>query len=180
MQVRILNFPTIAFSLFVGVVFIYLLSKNLTIYHDIKQGALLKIGSESPNFSLVKTSGEALDFKELRGRKVILFFFSPTCGSCIVEAPYWSNIYKKHLPSVNLFMVGICPSDSSGLVSFQRKTKCDFPVLLDNKNVMEKYRVKTYPKIVLVDETGKIVFTNDSYPLNDAIHKLSKILEGNG
>lgn len=156
-------------------VFVYLFIENWSDHQHLMDVDSLKIGSDAPQL-INQASNTIID--GLEGKKVVLFFFSPECSSCLTEAPLWFEIYQKRSRDKNLFMLGICPvSDSVALGEFQQKTKSVFSVLFDHENtLLKKYRVKKYPTVILVDDKGKIAFTSDAYPLDLGLSKFNQVL----
>lgn len=125
---------------------------------------ILKIGDEAPDIVLGQTS-----LKDLRGKKVILYFyprdFTP---GCTAEACNLRDYYKILLD--NGFVVfGISPDTSESHEKFKSKYNLPFEIIADpEKKIIEAFGVwgekKLYGKIsqgvirttFVINENGKI------------------------
>jgi len=107
----------------------------------------LKIGQTAPQFSLDSTAGR-IALKDLRGRKVILFFYpaddTPTCTkeACAFRADF------ADLEAAGAVVLGISPDDLNSHHKFSRKFKLPFTLLADPDHaIAEKYGVWTQKQL---------------------------------
>ncbi|MBL7765929.1 MAG: thioredoxin-dependent thiol peroxidase [Chitinophagaceae bacterium] len=131
--------------------------------------AELQAGDKAPDFKLKDQNGDIVSLKELKGQKVVLYFYpeddTPTCTQEACNLRDNHAILKKH----GFTVLGISPDDSSKHKKFETKYKLPFTLLADtDMKVINQYGVwgeknmygRTYMGIkrttFLIDEKGKI------------------------
>ncbi len=111
-----------------------------------------EFGSPAPSFRLSNIDGGELALDDLRGHKVVLLFWDPSCGFCQQLAPDL-RILERGAPhgAPVLVLIGSGSSEENrvfGLAS---------PILMDSqRRTMQAYGVNGTPIAVLVDEDGDI------------------------
>jgi len=98
-----------------------------------------------------------VSLSELKGKPVLLNFWSTRCPPCVHEMPYLQEIYDEW-SGKGLMLLAINVGDSSSTVSeFMQDHNLSLPVLLDtNLEVALKYNIPAYPTTLLVDKDGII------------------------
>jgi peroxiredoxin len=107
-------------------------------------------------FTLQDIRGQTWDSKSLRGKVVLVNFWSTGCGPCLEEMPDLEQLYQRFRTQglVVLAMSGDEPADLRKYVAAQ---KVSFPVLIDaDDKVKEQFRVVGIPKTVLYDREGRL------------------------
>jgi peroxiredoxin len=115
----------------------------------------LKAGTVAPDFRLPRLDGGGeLGLSELRGRRVLLFFSSPTCGPCLALAPQLEKFHRDH-PEVEVVMVSKGePKENRAKVKEHGLT---FPVVLQQQwEISRRYAMFATPVAYLIDEAGII------------------------
>ncbi|WP_336516086.1 thioredoxin-dependent thiol peroxidase [Pollutibacter soli] len=102
----------------------------------------LKPGDKAPLFVSTDHLGNEIDLKELRGKKVILYFYpendTPTCTEQACNLRDNFGTLKDH----NFIVIGVSPDDSESHKKFQSKFHLPFPMIADtDKKIMKKYGV---------------------------------------
>ncbi len=116
-------------------------------------------GSAAPAFDLPTIGGDRVRLKDLRGRVVLIDFWSVTCSPC------WKGL--KHLKTVQRRFEGKPVTVLSIHVHAGPRARrrardaaaqlgLRFPVLLDTVNISDKYTVRVLPTIVLINAQGKV------------------------
>jgi len=97
-------------------------------------------GDPAPEFTLSTTDGDRLRSAELRGRRVLLYFF-PAAGTpgCTAEAcDFRDNLAS--LATAGYTVVGVSPDPPSDLERFRDEQSLTFPLLADPDHaVHERY-----------------------------------------
>jgi peroxiredoxin len=76
----------------------------------------LKAGTAAPEFRLPRLDGRGeLSLSELRGRQVLLVFYSPDCGPCNVPAPRLEQFHRSH-PELEIVMISRGEKDNRAKV----------------------------------------------------------------
>ncbi len=131
--------------------------------------ATLEPGDPGPPFALPDQQGNTVRLEDLRGRKVLVYFYpeadTPGCTtqSCDLRD------HRQDLAGIGAEVVGISPDQPEDQLAFDRKYRLGFPLLSDpDHSVAEAWGAwgektrneKTYEGIIrssfLVDEDGRI------------------------
>ena len=128
----------------------------------------LTIGSVAPDFELQDQDGKKVKLSNFKGQKVIIYFYPKDMTSgCTLEACEFSLMYDRIKRRALLF--GISKDSADSHKKFIAKNKLNFPLLVDDKKVVEKYGAwgekqmygKVYDGIIrktfIIDEQGKIM-----------------------
>lgn len=128
-----------------------------------------------------KTEFELANFSD---NIIILDFWYRTCPPCIKSIPQLNRIYSKYeSKGVKLFGLNDIDTDSiskSLLIPFSQKEDIRYPIVLIDKFVSEKYKVKGYPTLYVIDKKGKVVYSKLGYSENlereidSVINKIAK------
>lgn len=103
---------------------------------------MLKIGDKAPQFSLPTGDGKTLALKDLRGKKVILYFYpKDSTSGCTKEA----CAFQENLPALKkkgAVVVGVSADSASSHAKFAEKYDLNFPLVSDEKKeVLKAYGV---------------------------------------
>jgi thioredoxin-dependent peroxiredoxin len=129
----------------------------------------LKPGDPAPDFELQDGDGKRWKLAELRGRKIILYFYpADDTPGCTAEACDFRDSFKD-LQAAGYLVLGVSPQSADSHRAFSTKYSLNFPLLIDEDHaVAERYGVwgesKYYKNIFLgikrstfiIDEEGKI------------------------
>ncbi|MDB4498287.1 redoxin domain-containing protein, partial [Gammaproteobacteria bacterium] len=73
-----------------------------------KQGYIVKIGEDAPNFKIPLASGAIFELAQQKGKVVMLQFTASWCGVCRKEMPYIEKeIYQVHKENKEFVLMGI-------------------------------------------------------------------------
>ncbi|TDL32565.1 TlpA family protein disulfide reductase [Jeotgalibacillus sp. S-D1] len=116
----------------------------------------------APDFSLQSLQGETVKLSDMRGKTVILNFWTSWCPPCHEEIPELEKFqadYIKDHPDVVLLGINLTQEDhgEEKIKSFVKANQMTFPVLLDTEgNVARAYTILTIPSTYIVDSEGNI------------------------
>ena len=130
---------------------------------------MLKEGSTAPAFKTTNAEGETVSLKDLRGQKVVLYFYpKDDTPGCTKEACSFRDAFAKFKKS-GIAVLGVSPDSAASHKKFATKYKLPFTLLADiDKSISEAYGVygekkfmgRTYMGVhrttFLIDEKGKI------------------------
>ncbi len=140
-------------------------------------------GDLAPNFVLKDLKGKTWKLTELKGKVVLLVFFSVHCPHCKKELPAVNNLFLKYAND-GLMVLGISV-DMEGfepVEKVRKELRIDFPLLVDEKGVFFAYEVSGVPRNVLIDKNGKIYDISEGYSEGEEEiieKKILKLLKSN-
>jgi thiol-disulfide isomerase/thioredoxin len=138
------------------------------------------IGNKLENFALDDVNGGTWEYRrDRRGRLVLLDFWYSTCHHCLLAIPHLIDLQKKYGP-YGLEVIGIAcetgtvPEQVSRVRGVRGRYHINYPTLLsggdiDHSPVMNQFDVKYFPKLVLLDESGKIIWESSREGLDDYV-----------
>ena len=139
----------------------------------------LKAGDTAPEFSLPSTGGKKVSLRDLRGKKVVLYFYpKDDTPGCTKEAcAFRDNLSRLNRKGAAVF--GVSPDSPASHEKFALKYQLSFSLLSDEqKEVVKAYGVwkqksfmgKKYMGIerttFIIDEKGKILHLFEKVKVN--------------
>ena len=125
---------------------------------SIRVSTEMAVGDPAPDFSLKSITGDSIRLSDLRGKWVMIVFWTTSCDSCKKEIQYLNTFQTNNkfndfmLLSIN---VGEKDAFTTNYIIGQKLT---FTVLLDEeKEVSEKYTVAHFPTVFLIDPKGNVI-----------------------
>ena len=102
------------------------------------------------------------DLSEFRGKIVVIDFFATWCGPCKQEIPELAEINSKYNSS-QVVVISVAPEseDEIKLRRFKRNNDMTWYVARDTVGLFEKYGIRFFPTIVILDEQGTVQFRKE-------------------
>jgi peroxiredoxin Q/BCP len=130
---------------------------------------MIKEGTNAPAFKTTDADGETVSLKELRGRKVVLYFYpKDDTPGCTKEACSFRDAWAK-FKKRGITVLGVSPDSEASHKKFETKYKLPFTLLADKDHAIadaygvwgeKKFMGRTYMGVLrttfLIDEKGKI------------------------
>jgi peroxiredoxin len=116
----------------------------------------------APNFSLKDLHGATVSLESLKGKVVVLNFWSKTCGPCLEEMPELADLTKILANRSDVAVVTVSSDDGPDDVKPTLQTvlhgEPPFAVLFDPdaKVISGKYGTHLFPETWVIDKTGVI------------------------
>lgn len=140
----------------------------------------LTTGCSAPPFTLQDEQDNSVSLADLRGKKVLIYFYPKALTpGCTTQACALRDV-KKELAAFNTVIYGISPDPVNKLARFVEKKELNFPLLSDQDHTVanafgvwgeKKFMGKTYDGIhrisFLIDEQGKIEKVFDKFKTKD-------------
>jgi peroxiredoxin len=119
----------------------------------------VKINAPAPDFTLPTLDGKDLSLSSLKGKVVLVAFWSIYCHVCQQEMPKLDSLYKKYQEKgLQVIGVDIDREPVETIRSSVKERGLSFPILLDGEKKMKKaYQVRAVPATFLLDRNGIIV-----------------------
>ncbi len=103
---------------------------------------MIKIGQKAPDFELPSGEGKNLQLKDLKGKKVVLYFYpKDNTPGCTKEACSFEE-HRSQLKKKGAVVLGVSADSPDSHTKFAEKYKLQFPLLSDKrKEVIKAYGV---------------------------------------
>jgi peroxiredoxin Q/BCP len=143
----------------------------------------------APDFTLTSDTGEEVSLADLRGRKVIVYFYpNAMTPGCTTQACDFSDSLAS-LQAAGYEVLGISPNTPDKLAKFRERDGLTITLLSDaDKSIMQAYGAygekKLYGKLVegvirstfVVDEDGKLTLAQYNVKATGHVAKLRRDL----
>ncbi len=144
----------------------------------------LKVGEQAPDFETVNEAGENVSLKDLRGKRVVLYFYpKDNTSGCTAQACAFRDSYPQ-IEDANAVVLGVSPDSAKSHQNFKSKFELPFPLLIDQDHaIAEKYDVwreksmygRKYMGILrshfVIDDAGKLADVQYNVKATDSAPK---------
>lgn len=119
------------------------------------------VGQKFPNLNFNELNYDAerksLSMEELKGKLVILDFFSTGCVSCFMSLPKVQKLYQSYKDKVEIILIGHDLDDKlrATYEQFKDRYQLEMPVVYD-KTICKEYNVFSFPFVIWIDKEGMI------------------------
>lgn len=119
------------------------------------QPKLRLIGNTAPDFT-VKDSDHTVRLNDLRGKIVVLNFWTTWCGPCVEEMPSLERL-QKNMGSKVIVLAVSTDDDNDAYHQFLKKYGIDFLTVNDQKKKSaELYGTTGQPETFIIDPSGVV------------------------
>src|ERR1700683_636951 len=147
----------------------------------------LQTGDDAPDFTLTTHEGRSLALRDLRGHKVLVWFFpeADTPG-CTAEGRGFRD-QKADFDRLNIAVLGASFDSIEQNAAFAQKYSFNFPLLCDTQRTFgfacgacTSLKDRHAKRVsILIDEAGKVVRFYDSVnPRDHAAQVLADVIDG--
>ena len=133
------------------------------------------IGAPAPDFSFTSSDGRPVRLSALRGRPVLVYFWSSSCRTCARQAAGLRRLYDR-FQAAGLEIVGISyDADRAAMEAFRAAHGQTWPTSFSGRQLWEDpigrlYRERGTGMLYLVDRSGALVLiTSDLGPIESAL-----------
>lgn len=115
----------------------------------------IRIGQIMPAFKLSSLDGSSVSSASFRGQPLIINFWATWCGPCRYEIPTLRKIARQ--TSVTVIGITIDSDDVAAIRAFAESHAIDYPVLLGDRELAQRFGVRAIPYTLVVDSSHNIV-----------------------
>lgn len=150
----------------------------------------LEVGTEAPDFELTDQNGKTWRLSELRGRKVIVYFYpADDTPGCTAEACDFRDAFEE-LDAQGYQVLGISPQNVESKRAFADKYGLNFPLLADEggkvadaygawgeREIWNNIVLTTKRSTFVIDENGRIADARYNVKAKGHVERLRKSLQ---
>lgn len=141
-----------------------------------------KIMAES--FTATTLDGKPVVFDQMRGKVVVMTFWSTRCPICESEIPKLNKVAEKYAGNNNVVMLGLTMENEAMVSQHLRKKPFSFTIVPNSLGVIMKYADRSpnggyniaYPTMFIINKAGEVEFKGSakgkSKMLDDTITRL--------
>jgi cytochrome c biogenesis protein CcmG/thiol:disulfide interchange protein DsbE len=132
-----------------------------------------KAGKAAPDFTLARLDRPGkLSLQSLRGKGVLINFWSSSCVPCVSESPFLQRVAQQN-KARGLVVLGIDPEDiTSDAKHFLAKHHLTYPNVHDTRySVAGSYAITGTPESFFVDRKGRLVNVHIIGPVDSAANR---------
>ncbi len=123
------------------------------------------------NIELTDTEGNSVKIRDIKGDKLtVLDFWATWCHPCVNSIPQLSKLSDKYADK-GVSFIGInedSPRNLSKVRPFASSLGITYPVLLDtDQQLLSNYMIEGFPTLIILDDSGKVLFTHLGYTNGD-------------
>jgi thiol-disulfide isomerase/thioredoxin len=122
----------------------------------------IEVGAKAPAAAVWALDGKATDLSQFIGKKPVLMeFWATWCPNCRELEPAMKAMHAKYGSKVAFVGVAVSVNQSPALVKkYVANHKLPWAQVFDTKgNATDKYDVPATSYVVVIDKTGKVVYT---------------------
>lgn len=122
-------------------------------------------GQAAHNFSETTITGESIELSSLKGKVVVLTFWSTRCPICAEEIPLLNRLTERYEPDDVVF-VGLAWQGKTRIEQFMKKRPFKFKIIPRSFGVLLKYANRDskgrlnmgFPSYFVVSQEGDVVY----------------------
>jgi thiol-disulfide isomerase/thioredoxin len=115
-------------------------------------------GKPAPDLEAKDIHGNAISLADLRGKTVLLDFWTTWCPPCQTDAPSLEKLNHKY-GNKSLAIIGISVNEARATVEqYLKKHPHSFPVVLSNENQLSRtYQIAIFPTYLIIGPDGTLM-----------------------
>jgi peroxiredoxin len=137
----------------------------------------LQAGAPAPDFSAASIDGSPLSLNQLRGKVVLVAFWSTRCQICHSEIPKLNHLAAGYAGKDVVFL-GVTMENTERIAPYLKKNPFDFTIVPHGFGMVLQYADKDrqgnidmgFPAYYLVDQKGTIVMRGNGFDKTGAIN----------
>ncbi len=129
-------------------------------------GAQLRRGQKFPQMTLVDINGKEVQLGGKQDKVYLVDFWATWCTPCREAIPFLQELHEKYSEK-GLVVVGVALDSGSEqeVRAFVENFKMTYRICVpkNGQEVMQRYRVKAFPTMYIVDKKGIVRYVEEGY-----------------
>ena len=136
--------------------FIILLALGLGVFLLLNYLGKPKLTDKTPSFEARLLTGSSVSLEQYRGKPLLVYFWSTWCPTCKYQSPVIDALSREY----QVLTVCVYSGTDRQIREYLDKTGYTFDVINDYDNTVRRtFSVKALPTLFVLDENGKIIFS---------------------
>ena len=147
----------------------------------------IKVGDKAPTFFAHTLDNNYFFLSDTltKHKPIVLSFFATWCGPCRLEMPILDTLSQNY-KDIDFYLVNVGglkgkeKQESTKVKKLLEDLGISLPVLMDKyAKIVEEYGGPVLPKVVIIDQQGKIAYIKEGYAEGDELvieKKLNELL----
>lgn len=151
------------------------------LYSKLEQINISQKGSPFPELKLLQDNGSSQNLSKYKGKYIVIDFWASWCGPCKQIRPVFETRSYQYRNDKNIQFISISlDQEKSKWLNYLKTKPSNIPQYwLENaEQFMNKYKIQSIPRFIIIDPEGKIFNFNSPFPDEDnfveALDKLKK------
>ncbi len=115
------------------------------------------VTSSAPAFTGTDLQGRPVKLADLRGKLVLINFWSIGCGPCIGEMPALNKLVQKYKNNEQVVFLAITGDATAGLLQFFKKRTFLYKIVNKAGKVQEDYQIESLPVHIVIGKSGAVI-----------------------
>ncbi len=144
----------------------------------------LKAGNAAPTFAASSVDGSYYDLSSMRGRVVVLTFWSTKCAICRSEIPKL-NGFTSRFDEKKVVFLAVTMENQEKVQTYLKSNKFNFHVLPDSFGLLLQYADRDkqgnidmgFPSYFVIDQAGTLAYRGGGWDKTEELDtRISKLL----
>ncbi len=119
----------------------------------------IRFNQPPPDFTFSDASGEPQRLSSLRGKPVVINFWTSWCHACIDEMPAFQQLQKTYGERVAFITLSNEPAGTAS--TYLAKHNLRLPLLEDPaRSIFSAYSITVYPVTIVLDALGRVSYVS--------------------
>ena len=115
-------------------------------------------GMTAPSFSVRTLDGTTVSSSELKGKVVVLSFWFIGCAACRAMEPKLNEFKTRFAGRDDVVFLAMTADSRDAVKKYLEKEQFTYLHAADAQLAMDSFVFRTYPKNIVIDRSGKIVY----------------------
>lgn len=139
--------------------FLILLITFFILFSSVGQAALKK-GAPAPDFEITGTDGNNYSLHKLKGKVILVEFFSTKCFACDLVIPDINRLNEK-FNNKQVVVIGVLFNDEisnvSKLAEFSKERGIKYPIYFADSKFKKLYNIFGFPNFIILNERKEVI-----------------------